>query len=358
MTKQRIDDFDDILDGISLGQKDDTPSNDELKKYKDEIDFLKKENTSLFNKLNTAFEANNVTGEAGKPLFVQIDDLIEDPINPNTRQEHNSNFEEWLTSNIKEQSESGQNGVQDPISVRWSEEHKKWIINKGHTRHRCAKKAGLKEVPIIIQDKSTDWNQVIENIIREGLPTKDMVAFIVRKKNEGISQTEIGKKLSRDKGWVSKHIALANLPTYIQSVWDNKYATDFIVLYTFLTVYKLDPEFVEEQANKIIAKKQSISKLDLLDIKKALVANKNNDEPENIDDEYNYTEDENSTGETTKKIKPILKISVEFDGQLAFLLIQEPSQSDHLVLELENGSKIEAKIDDVKIKGVLNVSDM
>lgn len=353
--KKNMDDFDDLLDGVVLDSSTKSQSNDtELLK---KIEELELKNSTLMSQLDIAIQAS--TGDAGKPLLVSIDDVIENPDHPNSRQEINQEFEDWLTNNIKEQkaSDPESDGIQDPISVHWSKEHEKWIINKGHTRHKCGRRAGLLQVPVIIQDKSTDWNQIIENIIRDGLSTKDLVNFISSKVNSGISQKEVAQSLSRDKGWVSKHMALVNPPTFVQSVWDNKYATEFAVLYTLVTIYKANPQLVEEEVNKVIAKKQSVSKLDLLDIKKIIDGNKGSDlEPEDENDNEEDNEQGGEAEESNKKSKPKFRLAVELDGEAAYLLLQAPSHDGNLVLELQNESVIEAPIDQVIIKGMVDVT--
>jgi ParB family chromosome partitioning protein len=333
-----VDDFDDLLDGVSSGGKVEK----ELVAAKAKIVELEK-----------AFSAvDSKSGEpSGKPLMVDINLVIEDPDKPNVRQDENASFEEWLTENIKEQKAEGGPGIQDPVSVRWSKEHQKWIINKGHTRIKCGKKAGLREVPILIQDESTDWNQVIENILRDGLTTKDTVAFIDKKKKEGISQKDIAKKLSRDAGWVSKHAALINPPTFVQTIWDNGYASDFSVLYGLTTAYKENPSVVEEEANKIISERQTITEDDVNAIKKA-IKTPHTDEELGLND----NEDEEGSGgedDSDAKKKSRTKLEIEFDGQTGYVVVKEPEDNDNLVVELESGGKMEVPISDITIVGIV-----
>lgn len=357
-----MDDFDSLLEGVSSSTKSDSS--------KAELESLKAENRKLLQKLEAGFSDKGET-ESGRPMMVPIQDVIEDPDKPNVRQTQNPEFEEWLTENIKQQVAEGGAGIQDPISVRWSEEHQKWIINKGHTRRRCGEKAGLKQVPVIVQDASTDWNGVIENLIREGLSTKDMVAFIAAKKKEGITQKEIAKRLSRDTGWVSKHAALANVPGYIQTVWDNEYATDFTVLYELLSVYKKYPEGVEKLANKLISDKGYISKEDVAAIRKTLEKPKQKETTNSEEGEHDTNsagneadkqrdatgnEDENpepNPKAATQSRKALLRLQVTFEGQNAFLLMQAPSDKNNLVLELASGGVVEVPVPEVSLIGVV-----
>jgi len=373
--RQKMDDFDELLGGISLDEKPNTSldsSNDttlvktQLAEAMEKITGLESSNSELselnaelsrkneeyLKQLDQAFDA--VQGEAGKPLMVSGDDIIEDPDKPNTRRQPDEEFEAWLTQNIKEQLKDGGQGIQDPISCRWDNDLKKWIINKGHTRFICGKMAGLKEFPIIIQDGSTDWNQVIENILRHDLPCKDMVFFIQKKLAQNITQKEIGQRLSRDKGWVSKHVALGKPPTFIQGIWDNGYATEFTILYGLVVAYKKNSEFVEQEVNSILAKRQNITKDDVNEITKSL--KKGTEEaPEEPELEDDIEGEEHASGDEDKKlkIKTIIKLQLEFEGQTVDLVMQEPSTEGNLVCKLSGGQVMEAEIKDVKILGIV-----
>lgn len=364
-----MDDFDELLDGLNIdNDKSKATGNDaelkqELEQAAEKIKVLEDQNKDLVNQLEAAFSAQQ--GEAGKPILAPIEDVIEDPDRPNARQDVDEEFEKWLTQNIMEQQSAltkeqieneAASGIQDPISVRWCNERKKWIINKGHTRRKCGERAKLTHVPILIQPNSTDWNQVIENLIRKGLSTKDMVAFIKRKKDEGIKQKEIAKRLSRDAGWVSKHVALIDPPTFVKTIWDNKYATDFTVLYGLVTVYKMDQSYVEEEVNKVIADKKFISEDDVNSIKKALAKGKNEDETEEeIDSNEEGEEASSSEDQGEQKVKTTLKLQLDFEGQVTYLVMQEPSEEGNLVMELETGAIMEAPVGDVSIVGMTEV---
>lgn len=304
----------------------------------------------------------------GKPLVVPIGTVIENPDHPNSRQDQAPDFEAWLLESIKE------HGVQDPISVTWSAEHEKWIINKGHTRRKVAEKAGLKEVPIIIQDNQTDWNQVIENLIRKDLSTRDMVNFIAKKKSEGMKQKDIAKKLSRDPGWISKHVALENPPTFISHLWEQGYASDFTTLYSLVTCYKFDSAATEKEVNKIIANKPSISFDDAEQIKVKLAGKKNTDKPpvvlgegepapapnkktNEVDDEREEAEkpeeEQNKTPEPPAEKTKTLRVKVSVDDSLGYLLIERTGKKGNVLVELTSGGTVELPSEEVKLLGVV-----
>ena len=341
-----MDDFDDLIDGITdIPREQDNKANEALAEAQAEILKLEQEKYNLNKKLEIAFSSNSTSD--GRPMLVSIEDVIENPDKPNTRTKANPEFEEWLTNNIKEQKESGGDGIQDPISVQWSEQYQKWIINKGHTRHKCGKRAGLTEIPVIIQDNSTDWNQVIENLLRDGLATVDVVKFIADKKAQGIKQKEIAKRLSQSAGWVSKHAALIDPPAYVKSVWDNGYAEDYTVLYALTTAHKQSPVAVEKAVNAIVIDKGKLSEDDIKRISEKL----KDSEPKTPEKELN-NELRNSKTEQPEQDKPakkIVRVECKYDNETVFLVIRPASTQGNIVVERLTGEEIEVKPSDVTI---------
>jgi len=334
--------FDGLLEG-------DTPSNDktEIKPVNEKkLKELEKKNRELEQKVKKLKEIKPVVvksefNSTGEPLLLYVNEVIENPDKPNVRTEIDKEFETWLVDNIKEQFENGGTGVQDPISVFWSDTHSKYIINKGHTRHKCATLAGLEKIPAIIQVNSNDWNQVIENFLRNDLTTKDMVKFIKSKKKEGISNVDIAKKLSTNKAWVSKHVSLSKAPPFINGLWDNKNAVEYSVLYDLMKVHEKNSEFVEQEVNKLLVKKKEITVADVKYIKLLLAKSQNN--------LSKGSENEDEDEQAIKEPKLEQKLCIEFEGKEYHYLNQNPSNDENIVLDNKKGVVIEAPIDKVKI---------
>ncbi len=109
-------------------------------------------------------------------------------------------------------------GVIQPLVVRHTEDH--YQIIAGERRWRAAQKAGLKEVPVVIQDVSEDWAlemALIENIQREDLnPIEEAGAYRHLMSNFDLSQEEVAKRVGRERSTVANALRLLRLPIEIQ----------------------------------------------------------------------------------------------------------------------------------------------
>lgn len=139
-------------------------------------------------------------------------------------------------------------GVLQPISVReHPEQAGRYIINQGERRWRAARKAELAEIPAFVADAQgkTLAAQVVENVQREGLSTREIVDAIARMKADGLKQAEIAKELGKSKAWVSKHAALVELPEPLAALLDAGRARDASTLYEALQCWKANQTAVE-----------------------------------------------------------------------------------------------------------------
>ncbi|MDH3999542.1 MAG: ParB/RepB/Spo0J family partition protein, partial [Desulfuromonadales bacterium] len=109
-------------------------------------------------------------------------------------------------------------GVIQPLVVRYTGDH--YQIIAGERRWRAAQKAGLKEVPVVIQDVSEDWAlemALIENIQREDLnPIEEAQAYQHLMSNFDLSQDEVAKRVGRERPTVANSLRLLRLPQEIQ----------------------------------------------------------------------------------------------------------------------------------------------
>ncbi len=109
-------------------------------------------------------------------------------------------------------------GVIQPLVVRHADDH--YQIIAGERRWRAAQKAGLKEVPVVIQDVSEDWAlemALIENIQREDLnPIEEAEAYRHLMNNFDLSQEEVAKRVGRERPTVANALRLLRLPREIQ----------------------------------------------------------------------------------------------------------------------------------------------
>jgi len=109
-------------------------------------------------------------------------------------------------------------GVIQPLVVRHTGDH--YQIIAGERRWRAAQKAGLKEVPVVIQDVSEDWAlemALIENIQREDLnPIEEAEAYRNLMSTFDLSQEEVARRVGRERPTVANALRLLRLPTTIQ----------------------------------------------------------------------------------------------------------------------------------------------
>jgi len=109
-------------------------------------------------------------------------------------------------------------GVIQPLVVRHTGDH--YQIIAGERRWRAAQKAGLKEVPVVIQDVSEDWAlemALIENIQREDLnPIEEAEAYRNLMSTFDLSQEEVARRVGRERPTVANALRLLRLPSAIQ----------------------------------------------------------------------------------------------------------------------------------------------
>lgn len=109
-------------------------------------------------------------------------------------------------------------GVIQPLVVRKLADH--YQIIAGERRWRAAQKAGLHEVPVVIQDVSEDWAleiALIENIQREDLNAmEEAFAYQNLVQNFDLTQEEVAKRVGKERSTVANAIRLLKLPKEVQ----------------------------------------------------------------------------------------------------------------------------------------------
>uniref|UniRef100_A0A831UCF7 ParB/RepB/Spo0J family partition protein n=1 Tax=Geobacter metallireducens TaxID=28232 RepID=A0A831UCF7_GEOME len=115
---------------------------------------------------------------------------------------------EELAASIREK------GIIQPLVVRKKGDHYELIA--GERRWRAAQKAGLREVPVVIQDVSEDTAlemALIENIQREDLnAVEEAEAYHALMENFGLTQEELAKRVGKDRSTVANSLRLLKLP--------------------------------------------------------------------------------------------------------------------------------------------------
>lgn len=108
-------------------------------------------------------------------------------------------------------------GIIQPLVVRRQEDH--YQIIAGERRWRAAQRAGLHEVPVVIEDVSEDWAfelALIENIQREDLnPIEEAEAYRRLMQGFDLTQEEVAKRVGKERSTVANALRLLRLPAKV-----------------------------------------------------------------------------------------------------------------------------------------------
>lgn len=138
-----------------------------------------------------------------------VDEIQINPFQP--RREFDESAIEELSQSIQE------NGIIQPLVVRRTPMGYELIA--GERRLRAAKKAGIKQVPIVIR-KSTDKESLelalVENIQRRDLNCIDeALAYFQLMQDFTMTQEQVAQKVGKDRASVANHLRLLRLPEAI-----------------------------------------------------------------------------------------------------------------------------------------------
>jgi ParB family chromosome partitioning protein len=141
---------------------------------------------------------------------VPLNDILPNPHQP--RHSFNPQKIDELAQTILDK------GIFTPLLVRKNEN--KYELISGERRLRAAKKAGLKEVPVIIKEYDSISSfeiSLIENIQREDLnPIEEAEAYNTLISFSGYNHEALSKKLGKDRSTITNSLRLLNLPKEIK----------------------------------------------------------------------------------------------------------------------------------------------
>lgn len=136
-------------------------------------------------------------------------------VKPNKSQPRR-NFEEDALDELADSIK--QNGILQPILVR--KKGASYEIVAGERRYQAAKRAGLKDVPVIVREVSDEdvfKLALIENLQRSDLnPIEEAQGFKKLIDEQGLTQEELGKVLSKSRSAIANTIRLLDLPKEVQ----------------------------------------------------------------------------------------------------------------------------------------------
>jgi ParB family chromosome partitioning protein len=144
--------------------------------------------------------------------MVPVSDII-----PNAEQPRKDRGDlKSLTESVREQ------GVLEPLLVRYLPESGKYMIISGERRYFAARAAGLMEVPCI--EKDADDAETLELALVENLQRKDLTPF---EEADGIqalgdrfalTHEEIAKKIGKGRSSITESLSLRNIPDAIKAL--------------------------------------------------------------------------------------------------------------------------------------------
>lgn len=156
-----------------------------------------------------------------------------------------------------------QYGIISPLLVQKKDQY--YEIVAGERRWRAAKKAGLKEVPVIIKnlsDREAVEISLIENIQREDLnPMEEARAYERLVKEYGLSQEEVSKKVSRSRSAVTNSMRLLKLQPSVQKMVEDGRLSEGHAR-TIVSIE--DPVLQNEVAEQVIESNLSVRQTEML----------------------------------------------------------------------------------------------
>ena len=162
------------------------------------------------------------------------------------------NFDEEELSQLTESVR--QYGVLQPLLVK--KEGEKYRIIAGERRYRAAKEAGLKEIPVVIRDYTSQQAaevSIIENVQRADLnPMEEAMAYQMLIDDYGLKQEEIAGKVSKNRTTITNALRLLKLTDKVrlmvaQGVLSAGHARTLVPIEDEDTQYALAREVVEKQ---------------------------------------------------------------------------------------------------------------
>ena len=154
--------------------------------------------------------------EVVKEVVKEVDTIDINKIEPNGQQPR-KNFDEDSLNDLADSIK--QHGMIEPLIVKKSENGFYNII-AGERRWRAARIAGLKEVPVIVKDYTSQQIMevaLIENLQREDLnPIEEAEGLNQMIKTYGLTQAEVSKSVSKSRPYITNALRLLKLPEAIK----------------------------------------------------------------------------------------------------------------------------------------------
>jgi ParB family chromosome partitioning protein len=185
----------------------------------------------------------------GEPLLVNIALIDEDPNNPRTE------FPEAALDELAD--DIRKRGVLQPVVVHPADSAGCYRVHFGSMRLRAARRCGIAQVPIAIRSAEHDpYDQVAENLKRQGLSPLDLARFIRSRVHAGESNATVATHLGMDQTIVAHHLALLDLPPELDGALKSGRCTSPRTLYELSKLHEEQPE----RAKALIAGESEITR--------------------------------------------------------------------------------------------------
>ncbi len=153
----------------------------------------------------------------GKPLSAEIEDVYPGPEQPRRRFD-DTELEE-LAASVRV------HGIIMPLVVRPRPAGGYFLI-AGERRWRAAQRAGLRQVPIIVQDVSSQAafeRALVENLQRADLrPIEEAAAFQRLADEFQLTQEQIAERVGKDRSTIANSIRLLKLPVAVREMVEER----------------------------------------------------------------------------------------------------------------------------------------
>lgn len=268
-----------------------------------------------------------------------VDVLDEDPHQP--RGPDNPGFSsesiEGLADTIRDR------GLKTPISVRNNPDAPgRFIINHGHRRFRAVKLIGLTAIRGYVDNDYTDDDQVIENLQRNDLTSRELADFIGRKLAEGHKKGDIARKIGVSAALVSQHCTLLDLPAVVAEAFNDRRVQDVTVVNDLVRAYRKGPEQVSAW---LADEDQEITRGTVKLLQELIEDSSAGDSDGVVED----TEKKRKEVDPDKFKKAVLR--VRYKGRLARIVMdRKPPAEGHAWLKYDDdGEEVEANLHSVEL---------
>lgn len=289
---------------------------------------------------------------SASPLELELALIDEDPSQPRTVFDRESLAEMTATIRLR--------GVKTPISVRPNPDIEgRYIINHGARRYRASKLAGKTTIPAFIDSDYNEFDQIIENLQRDGLTPREIADFIGRELAKGKRKGEIAKAIGKSPAFVSQHVTLLDLPDPIAEVFNSGRCRDVTLINELVTVYKKKPA---EITNWLKDEEMEITRGSVKLLREFLDEKEKAEQPQDTQQEL---EDDHENKDQEIKERPPKKsnpdklkktiVQVEHEGRTARLVLGRlPSAIGYAWLKYEGeGHEAEVELAHVQLVAVL-----